>query len=72
MTNRQIVIKQAVSCTKDVIVKRIKPKSNGYWKAVVRAPKGSRAATYRASTYVVNPGSDNPFPTFTLPGYVSL
>jgi hypothetical protein len=72
-TDKVIEIRQAVSCTKDVVVKRIKPDANGRWTAVVKAPKGSRAATYRATTTVRNAGgSAKGFPTFTLPGYVSL
>lgn len=72
MTNRTVVIRQAVSCTKDVVVKRIHPRADGSWKVTLRAPKHARAVTYRATTYVLNEGSTRPFPTFTLPGYVSL
>ena len=72
-TNKVIEIRQAVSCTKDVVVKRITPDADGHWTAVVKAPKGARAATYRATTSVRNAGgSAKGFPTFTLPGYVSL
>lgn len=72
-TNRVIEIRQRISCTKDIVVKRIRPQADGRWVAVVKAPKGTRAATYRATTMVRNAGgSEKGFPTFTLPGYVSL
>ncbi|MCW2990071.1 MAG: hypothetical protein JWM73_665 [Solirubrobacterales bacterium] len=72
MTDRVIEIRQAISCTKDVVVKRIRPNSDGSWKVTLKAPKHTRAVTYRATTFVHNEGSAKPFPTFTLPGYVSL
>jgi hypothetical protein len=71
-TGEVIEIRRRISCTKDVVVKRIRPERNGHWRAVVRAPQGTRAATYRATTTVRNAGSGRAFPTFTLPGYVSL
>jgi len=72
MSDERIEIRQAVSCTKDVVVKRIRPRSDGSWKVTLRAPKGARAVTYRATTMVRNEGSLKKFPTFTLPGYVTL
>ena len=72
MSNDPVVIRQAISCTKDKVVKRVQPDRNGFWKAVVRAPKGTKALTYRALTTVRNEGSAKEFPTFTLPGYVSI
>ncbi|MFL5845370.1 MAG: hypothetical protein ACJ762_11800 [Solirubrobacteraceae bacterium] len=72
MTGDVIEIRQAVSCTKDVVVKRIHPRSDGSWKVTLKAPKRARAVTYRATTMVRNEGSAKKFPTFTLPGYVSL
>lgn len=71
-TGEAIVIRRSVSCTKDVVVKRIQPRRDGSWKVTLKAPKGIKAATYRATTSVRNPGSARMFPTFTLPGYVSL
>jgi hypothetical protein len=68
-THKTITISRRISCTKDVVVKRIHPDRHGRWRAVVKAPKGTRAATYRATTMVRNPGgSKRGFPTFTLPG----
>jgi hypothetical protein len=72
MTDDVIEIRQAVSCTKDVVVKRIRPRADGSWKVTLKAPKRARAVTYRATTTVRNEGSAKKFPTFTLPGYVSL
>jgi hypothetical protein len=68
-----IVIRRRVSCTKDVIVKRIKPGSDGRWRVTLPAPPNAQAAVYRATTQVLG-GEEEPkvFPTFTLPGYVSL
>ena len=69
----QIVIRRRVSCTRDVIVKRITPGSDGRWKVSLPAPPDEQAAVYRATTQVLG-GEIRPkaFPTFTLPGYVSL
>ena len=72
MTDEVIEIRQRVSCTKDIVVKRIRPNRDGSWKVTLDAPKRAKAATYRATTSVRNPGSARSFPTFTLPGYVSL
>ncbi|HEX2015294.1 MAG TPA: hypothetical protein VGN69_01275 [Solirubrobacteraceae bacterium] len=68
-----IVLRQRVSCTHDVIVKRIHPRADGGWRVWLPAPRGQQAAMYRATTEVRKVQS-NPrlFPTFTLPGYVSL
>ena len=68
-----ITISRRVSCTKDVVVGHVRPDGNGIWRATVKAPQGSSAAVYRATTMVRNmAGSSKTFPTFTLPGYVSL
>jgi hypothetical protein len=71
-SNEVIEIRQAISCMKDIVVKRIHADGNGRWSATLKAPKGTRAVTYRAITKVRNAGSGHEFPTFTLPGYVSL
>lgn len=71
--NAPITISRRVSCTQDVVVGQVRPDSNGVWHATVQAPKGTSAAVYRATTAVRNmAGSAKTFPTFTLPGYVSL
>lgn len=72
MSDDPVVIRQAISCTQDKVVTRVRPDADGFWKAVVRAPKGTSALTYRALTSVRNEGSAKEFPTFTLPGYVSI
>ncbi len=69
----EIVIRRKVSCTKDVVAKRFTPTKAGTWKVWLPAPEEGQAAAYRATTQVF--GSDEStrrFPTFTLPGYVSL
>lgn len=71
-SNDVIDIRQRISCTKDVVVKRIHADRSGLWSVTLKAPKGTSAATYRATTQVRNSGSGRKFPTFTLPGYVSL
>lgn len=73
VASRDIVIQQRVSCTQLVDVKRIHPGPDGRWSAVVPAPQNTQAAVYRATTQVLHDLSSNKkFPTFTLPGYVSL
>ncbi|TMK42407.1 MAG: hypothetical protein E6G56_01755 [Actinobacteria bacterium] len=68
-----ILIQRRVSCTKDVTVARVRPRRNGHWVAVVKAPPGQQAAVYRAATKVLHtlttPVVD---PTFTLPRVVDL
>jgi hypothetical protein len=71
--SRDIAIQQRVSCTQLKTVKRIHVGIDGKWSAIVPAPAGSQAAVYRATTQVLHSlGSSKLFPTFTLPGYVSL
>lgn len=71
---QEIVIRRSESCSKDVIVKRFVPARAGTWRITLPAPAGGQAAVYRASTEVLGADgtSGRTFPTFTLPGYVSL
>jgi len=70
---QEIVIRRRESCTKDVIVKRFTPTRAGTWKAWLPAPTEGQAAVYRATTQVFGADeTEKRFPTFTLPGYVSL
>lgn len=72
-TRRSIEIRQRISCTKDIVVGHVKPERDGTWRVALNAPKGTRAAVYRATTSVrPDNGGSKRFPTFTLPGYVSL
>jgi hypothetical protein len=68
-----ILIQRQVSCTREVTVARVRPRRNGHWVAVVKAPPGQQAAIYRAATQVLHtlttPVVD---PTFTLPRVVDL
>lgn len=70
---QEIVIKRRVSCTQDVVVKRIEARRAGAWRVWLPAPRKTDAGVYRATTQVRG-APDNPklFPTYTLPGYVSL
>jgi hypothetical protein len=71
--NQPITISRRISCTKDVVVGHVHPGAGGVWHATVKAPRGTSAAVYRADTIVpASAGSGKMFPTFTLPGYVSL
>jgi len=74
MTNppSPVVVTRRVSCTRDVVVTRVVPNPDGSWKALVPAPQGTQAAVYRATTQVPGLDGSGLFPTFTLPGYVSL
>lgn len=73
LASNDILIQQRVSCTQLVTVARIHPRPDGSWSAVVPAPAAGQAAVYRAATEVLNnPNSSKKFPTFTLPGFVSL
>jgi hypothetical protein len=73
LASHTILIQQRVSCTQLVTVKRIHTNADGTWSAVVPAPAKTQAAVYRATTQVLHDTtSSKQFPTFTLPGYVSL
>jgi hypothetical protein len=73
VASHTILIQQRVSCTQLVTVKRIHPNADGTWSAVVPAPAKTQAAVYRATTQVLHDTtSSKKFPTFTLPGYISL
>lgn len=73
VASRDITIQQRVSCTEIKTIKTVHVGADGKWSAVVPAPPGSQAAVYRATTQVLHDlSSSKKFPTFTLPGYVSL
>ena len=73
LASHTILIQQRVSCTQLVTVKRIHTNADGTWSAVVPAPPNSQAAVYRATTQVLHDTTNSKtFPTFTLPGYISL
>jgi len=70
---QEIVIRRRESCTKDVVVKRFTPRQAGAWRVTLPAPTEGQAAVYRATTQVFGADeTERKFPTFTLPGYVSL
>ncbi|MCW2968144.1 MAG: hypothetical protein JWM71_1916, partial [Solirubrobacteraceae bacterium] len=67
-----IVLRRRVSCQQMKVVGRFRPRSDGRFRIVVKAPKGPGAAVYRLTTSVRNPGGHRLFPTFTLPQAVEL
>ncbi len=68
-----ITVKRRVSCKKNVVVARIKPKRNGSFRVTVDAPDAQLAATYRLGTYVRKTTRNaKRYPTFTLPRSVDL
>ena len=70
---RAITLKRQVSCTKDTVVTRFKPRSNGRFKVTVTAPKNLGTAVYRMTTKVRNSSTGRSlFDTFTLPRAVDL
>ena len=70
---RTIVIKRRVSCRKTVVVKRVKPRRDGTFRATVSAPPKQLAAVYRLGTRVRKTRKNaKTFPTFTLPRAVAL
>jgi hypothetical protein len=69
----EIVIQRRVSCTRYVTVERIVPRPDGRWSVRLPAPPHEQAAVYRAATHVRKVKTNRKlYPTFTLPGYVSL
>jgi hypothetical protein len=75
LPGQKIIVRKRESCTKDVIVTSFTPTKPGSFKLYLPMPAEGQAAVYRATTVVpgANGGdSGKTFPTFTLPGYVSL
>jgi hypothetical protein len=69
----KIVIQRRISCTKTVNVKTLTGVSSGKFSASLANPPAGQAGVYRAMTFVYqNSHSTKRFPTFTLPGYVSI
>lgn len=68
-----ITIKRRVSCTKNVVAKRLHPDSKGRFSVTLGAPPSGQAAVYRLATKV-RKNTRNPklYPTFTLPRAVAL
>ncbi|HEX6713266.1 MAG TPA: hypothetical protein VF066_07770 [Thermoleophilaceae bacterium] len=69
--DREIVIRQRLTCRKQKVVARVHPDSRGRFKVTVKAPKNGDVGVYRATTMVAFPDPDAPdFRTYTLPGLV--
>jgi hypothetical protein len=68
-----IEIKRRVSCTKNVVAKKLHPDSKGRFSVTLGAPPSGQTAVYRLATKVrKNTHNDKLFPTFTLPRAVAL
>ena len=66
-----IVIRQRVTCHKQVVVARLRPDSHGRFRVTLKAPKNNDVGVYRATTMVGYPDGPD-FRTYTLPGLVSF
>lgn len=73
LANSLILIRQRVTCHRQVVVARLRPDANGRFAATLK-PKGSRdIGVYRATTMVAFPDPSAPnFRTYTLPGLISF
>jgi hypothetical protein len=70
---QKITIKRRVSCTKNVVVKSLRPDSKGRFSITLGGPPSGQAAVYRLATKVrKNLHNRKLFPTFTLPRAVEL
>jgi hypothetical protein len=70
---QRITIKRRVSCTKNVVVKSLRPDSKGRFSITLGGPPSGQAAVYRLATKVrKNLHNRKLFPTFTLPRAVEL
>ncbi|MCW2999470.1 MAG: hypothetical protein JWN65_3019 [Solirubrobacterales bacterium] len=68
-----ITLTRRVSCRKNEVVRRFKPRADGTFKVTVAAPTGEDAAVYRLGTRVRRTTrSATTSPTFTLPRGVNL
>jgi hypothetical protein len=66
-----IVIRQRLTCRKQIVVARVRPDANGRFSVTLKAPKNGDVGVYRATTIVAYPDADAPdFRTYTLPGLV--
>ena len=68
-----VTVQRRVTCTQDVTVARVRPRSDGRFTVTIAAPPRAQVAVYRA-TSLVPKNTRNPkrFPTFTLPRTVEL
>lgn len=70
---QKITIKRRVSCTKNVVVRSLRPDSKGRFSITLGGPPSGQAAVYRLATNVrKNMHNHKLFPTFTLPRAVAL
>jgi hypothetical protein len=70
---QKITIKRRVSCTRNVVVKSLRPDSKGSFSITLGGPPSGQAAVYRLATKVrKNVRNRKLFPTFTLPRAVAL
>lgn len=70
---KAVTLTRRVSCTKEKVVTRFKPDSDGRFRVTVRAPKGVGAAVYRMTTRVrFSAAGSALFETYTLPRAVEL
>jgi hypothetical protein len=68
-----ITLTRRLSCKKNEVVKRFKPKADGTFAVTVDAPDDATAAVYRMSTFVRwTTKTNTTSPTFTLPRGVNL
>jgi len=68
-----ITVSRRVSCKRNEVVARVRPRRDGTFRVTVDAPEAQAAAVYRLGTFV-RKTTRNPkrFPTFTLPRAVDL
>ena len=68
-----IVVRRRVSCSRTVVVRRVRPAPDGRFRVTLAGPPRALAATYRFETKVRRK-TTNPklFPTFTLPRSVEF
>lgn len=68
-----ITLSRRVTCRRNAVVTRFKPRADGTFRVTVAAPDGQAAAVYRLATKVrKTTKSRKLFPTFTLPRAVDL
>lgn len=68
-----ITLSRRVSCKRNEVVKRFKPRRDGTFTVTAAAPEGASAAVYRLGTFVRRTTTSNSTsPTFSLPRGVNL
>ena len=73
LPNSLIIIRQRLTCHRQVVVGRVRPDANGRFTVALNRKSSTDIGVYRATTMVAFPDPSAPnFRTYTLPGLISF